>query len=364
MKKIGLFTIYIANYGAVLQTYALQRFLRDKYDDLKVEVVDFYSHTPYSIFKKASQNPIKNILKQSTRLLHYTELSSRNKRERLFISEEFILSRRYDSLEDLLDNMPQYDIYLTGSDQVFNTNSPYSPLFYQRFKINNGLKAAYAPSFGTSDFSDDYKRSILAPIKGFNFLSCREDDGAEMMSELLGHHVPRVIDPTLLLTKDQWATMMKAPVTSEDYLLVYDLNGGQKMINYAIYIAKEHGWKIWCISQHTELRYKGIDKIIFDAGPREFVGLFANAQYVVTDSFHGTSFSIIFEKLFKTYIAVPRASRRIVSLLKECGMESRIISKDSDFNSFLSDKTVSADLTSFKLLRSDSIKYIDDIVTA
>lgn len=364
MKRIGIFTIYIANYGAVLQTYALQRYLRDTYPDLDVTVVDFYSNEPYAIFKKASNNPLKNLLRQGTKLLHYFSLKRRNKRERRFIKEEFKLSERFESIGKLYDYMPDYDIYLTGSDQVFNVQSKYSDLFYQTFRTNGGIKAAYAPSFGTSDFSEEYKEKIQNQVRDFNFLSCREDDGASMLTEVVGKRIPRVLDPTLLLNKEQWSKMMICPRCKEKYLLVYDLNGGQRLIDIAIPIAKQNGWKIWCITQHTDIRYKGSDKLIFDAGPREFVGLFSQAQYVVTDSFHGTAFSIIFEKDFNTFIAIPRASRRIVSLLAECGMSGRIIKADKEGNDNMNMFTSSFDMTAFNQLKQRSLDFLNDIITA
>ncbi len=364
MKSIGIFTIYIANYGAVLQTYALQKYLRETYPDLKVSIVDFYSSQPYNIFKKASNNALKNLIKQGTRLLYFSSLKRRNSREKRFIKEEFILSKRFDSLEELLKSIPPYDIYLTGSDQVFDLNSKYCRLFYQQFSVHNALKAAYAPSFGTSSFSDDQIKQIYSFVQGFDFLSCREDDGALMLSNLLGKKVPLVLDPTLLLSKKQWLNMSVYPKSRNNYLLIYDLNGGQRMIDIAVPLAKKYNWQIWCITQHTEVQYKNVDKVIFDAGPREFVGLFSKAQYVITDSFHGTSFSIIFEKPFKTFIAIPRSSRRIISLLSMAGFCDRIIYPDhmNSYDFVGERKTLS--LGSLEEMKKKSMDYIYKIVSA
>lgn len=330
MINIGLFTIYIANYGAVLQTYALQRYIRDTYPNTIVKIIDFYSRKPYSIFVKESKNPIKNFLKQSRKLVHYAELKQRVNREKKFINEEFDLTKRYKNLDSFWEEVPDFDIYLTGSDQVFNLNSKYKKVFYQVFDKCGHIKAAYAPSFGTSTFTDSFKNTILKPISDFDYISCREDDGAEMLSEILKKQVPRVLDPTLLLTKSQWEQMMISPKSSANYVLVYDLNGGQRMIDKAYFIAQKMSCKVWCITQHTDIWYKNVDRIIYNAGPREFVGLFAKAQYVITDSFHGTVFSLLFEKKFNTYIAVEQSSRRIVSLLNSCGLQSRIINKDTN----------------------------------
>lgn len=362
MKSVGLFTIYVCNYGAVLQTFALKKYLEDKYKDVRVSVVDFYSYEHYRIMTVSSKNFIKKLMKYALILTHYPALYCRNKREKAFIFEEFNLSKRYADFDILMKNMPKYDYYLTGSDQVFNCRSKYSPLFFQQFIIKSGIKAAYAPSFGQSIFSEKEKESIKQLTKEFDFLSCRENDGAQMLSELLNKNVPCVIDPTLLLTNEQWEKMMKAPQTDEKYLLVYDLNGGRSMLNIAHKIAVEKGLKIYCITRHSDISfiYNGIDKVIYDAGPREFVGYFSKASYVVTDSFHGTAFSLIFRKNFNTFIAVPKSSQRIKSLLSVCGLQNRII---EDLNVIDSSETCNVSFyeKALTMYRQSSIDYIASI---
>ena len=362
MRKVGIFTIYICNYGAVLQAYALKKCIESMFKDIEVSIVDFYSQKNYRIFNVVAKNPIKKLLKYALILTHYPALYRRNKREKCFIKEEFNLSERYDDLEILSREMPVYDYYLTGSDQVFNTNSKYSLLFFQQFKIESGIKAAYAPSFGQSMFSDVDKMQIKRLTQCFYYLSCRENDGAAMLSEIHGKDVPCVIDPTLLLTSEQWSMMMKAPKTDEKYLLVYDLNGGVPMLNIAKKIAAEKGLKIYCITRHPDISfiYKGIDKVIYDAGPREFVGYFSNASYVITDSFHGTAFSLIFHKNFNTYIAVPKSSQRIKSLLEACGLHDRIIS--SGANAIFADNCAeSFNEQAFAEYRQSSLLYLNEI---
>ena len=334
MKHIALFTIYICNYGAVLQTYALKTFIENSFKDFKVTVIDFYSHEHYRIFTTATKNILKKIVKYGIILLHYNSLLKRNNREKRFISKEFNLSDRYLDIEALLHNMPKFDYYLTGSDQVFNENSKYLELFFQQFECNSGIKVAYAPSFGKSNFSEEERLRLKSLTKDFDYLSCRESDGADMLSQVHGKDIPCVMDPTLLLTADEWGKMMILPKSDKPYLLVYDLNGGERMLNIAKRIANDYNLKVYCITRHAEVCYiyKNIDKVIYNAGPREFVGYFANASYVVTDSFHGTAFSIIFRKSFNTYIAVEKASQRIKSLLNTCGLNSRMIDNPEVFD--------------------------------
>ena len=362
MKKVGLYTIYICNYGAVLQTYALKNCIEELYDDVNVSIVDFYSREYYRIFLTSTKNPIKKWLKYGMILIHYPAIFTRNKREKKFIAEELNLSERYPDLNLLLKKMPTYDYYLTGSDQVFNSNSKYSLLYFQQFRIKSGIRAAYAPSFGQSVFSDEEKLKIKELTRSFDFLSCREDDGAQMLSHLLGKDVPCVVDPTLLLPADKWTKMMKIPKTSERYLLVYDLNGGVPMLNIARKVAAEKRLKIYCITRHPDIGfiYKSIDKVIYDAGPREFVGYFSKASYVITDSFHGTAFSLIFRRNFNTYIAVAKSSQRIKSLLTVCGLSHRVIMDGTRIDT--SDKCFQQfNEPLFNAYRQSSIDYITNI---
>lgn len=361
MKTVGLFTIYICNYGAILQTYALKKCIESLDSNINVAVVDFYSHKHYRVFNVVTNSIVKRVLKNGLILMHYLGLRERNHREKVFIKNEFNLSERFEDVNILLKNLPKYDYYLTGSDQVFNLNSIYAPLFFQQF-VTCGIKAAYAPSFGQSVFSKAERDRIKDLTKGFDYLSCREKDGAEMLSQVHGKDVPCVIDPTLLLTADQWSSMMRVPDSNDKYLLVYDLNGGVPMLNIARKVAAEKGFKLYCITRHPDISfiYKGFDKVIFDAGPREFVGYFAKASYVITDSFHGTAFSLIFRKNFNTYIAIPRASQRILSLLTICGLTSRII---EDTNEIETSEVCASKFKqdSFEEYRKASLDYINSI---
>lgn len=364
MKTVGLFTIYICNYGAILQTYALKKCIESLDSNINVTVVDFYSHKHYRVFNVVTNSIVKQVLKNGLILMHYPGLRERNQKEKQFIRTEFNLSERFEDVNILLNNLPKYDYYLTGSDQVFNVNSIYAPLFFQQF-LTSGIKAAYAPSFGKSVFSDEEKMAIKTLTQDFDFLSCREDDGAHMLSQIHEKNIPCVVDPTLLLSSKQWREMMKEPETTEEYLLVYDLNGGAPMIQIARQIAKEKKLKIYCITRHPDICYiyKGVDKLIFNAGPREFVGYFSKAQYVITDSFHGTAFSLIFRKNFNTYIAVPRSSQRIISLLNICGLTSRII---GNTNKIETSEVCASKFKqdSFEEYRKASLDYIYSIFTS
>jgi len=324
MKRIGIFTYMQTNYGAILQAYALQHYLRSLGND--VEIIDFTTELhliDHKVFKRYPTSKIKNFIINCLTLLWFFPLRRREKRNMAFKKKNYNFSARFSTKEDILSNPPQEDVYVTGSDQVFNLNSPYYEVYYLNFPKGKSKKIAYAPSFGISNFSNELKDKILPYLQDFDALSCRETSGAAYMSMITGRNIPTVVDPVLLLSADEW-TEVATVGTKQKYILVYDLNGGYELISVAKRVKKELNLPIYCITGNYMNRYEA-DKTILDAGPSEFLGYFKNASFVVTDSFHGTSFALIFSVPFLTYIAVKETSGRISSLLEKTGLQERMI---------------------------------------
>ena len=346
--KIGIFTYFQTNYGAVLQAYALQKYLQNQ-PGTEVEIIDFT--TPehlegHKICKKQSlKNPVAAIAYYFFTLIHYRQLKRRVTRTWDFKNKYFNFSRRYSSMKDALENHPKEDIYITGSDQVFNPDGKYVPLYYLGFDKGHGKKVAYAPSFGISKFDDSMTQKIEGYVRDFDYLSCREPAGAEYLSSIVGQEVPVVVDPVLLHGADEWGKVATTPKMRGNYIFVYDLNGAESLIKIAKKIQKETKLPIVCLTRNR-LKIYPINKQIYDAGPAEFVGWIKNASYVVTDSFHGTVFSLIFIKQFFTYIALERTSSRIRNILGKVGLENRIVTKErlNMFDFFSYERYSSVDL--------------------
>ena len=351
--KIGIFTFFQTNYGAVLQAYALQKYLQNQ-PGTEVEIIDFT--TPehlegHKICKKQSlKNPVAAIAYYFFTLIHYRQLKRRVIRTWDFKNKYFKFSQRYSSMKDALENHPKEDIYITGSDQVFNPSGKYVPLYYLGFDKGNGKKVAYAPSFGISKFDDSITHRIENYVKDFDYLSCREPAGAEYLGSIVGHDVPVVVDPVLLHNADEWGKVAVNPDMKGNYIFIYDLNGAGSLIKLAKKIQKETKLPIVCLTRNR-LKVYPVNKQIYDAGPAEFVGWIKNASYVVTDSFHGTVFSLIFSKQFFTFIALEKTSSRIRSILDKVGQENRMITKDnlSDFDFSLYGKNNNTDLRKLSL---------------
>ena len=338
--KIGIFTFFQTNYGAVLQAYALQKYLQEQ-PNTEVEIVDFTTPNhllAHKVFKKQNtKNPVKLFAYYIFTLIHYRQLKRRIKRTWEFKKKYFHFTRRYISIEDVLNNYPKEDIYITGSDQVFHPEASYVPVYYLNFDKNGGKKVAYAPSFGISTFDDGITRKIGDYVKDFDCLSCRESAGAEYLSSISGKVVPVVVDPVLLHDTEEWNKVAVVPKYKKNYIFIYDLNGGENLIKIAKNIQKHTKLPIICLTNKRTKIYP-VNKQLYDAGPAEFIGWIKDASYIVTDSFHGTLFSLIYGKQFFTFIALEKTSSRIKNILGKAGYEERIILKENiskfDFDSY------------------------------
>lgn len=332
MKKIGILTFHTAdNYGAVLQAYALQQFI-SKHLEQDVEIINFSTpllENEYQIIHLSSRNPIKDAVLKFINLLFYPSLKRKKNRFHDFRKDMLTLSqRKYVSPDDLKNNIYPYDVYITGSDQVFNPNINYSDIYYLNFNKEGGKKIAYAPSFGVSVFTDEITQRIKPYLLDFDALSCRENAGAEYLSQILCSEIPCVADPVYLLSKEDWLKLVSKPKEKNRFIFVYDLNGGKNLIEIAKKVGKECNLPIICCTGHITQIYKGV-KCKYDLGPKELLGYIANAEYVVTDSFHGTSLSLVLGVKVISYIATKHTSSRIISIMEKLNITDQLMYNSS-----------------------------------
>lgn len=330
--KIGLLTLhYPLNYGALLQTYALFSHIQNK--NIDIEIINYTPHKNSLINNYYPKiNSIKTLLNAILKTLFINDYIHKKNKFNSFSKNHLKLTRRYSIISDILLN---YDIVLTGSDQVFNLNFKNRLVYFQPFrKNNNQKKIAYAPSFGVSDFNLKFCKEIQPHIDDFDFLSCREIDGVSFLESMCSKKIYHVLDPVFLLKKTCWEKISSKAFSKDKYIFIYDLNGKKKLIDFANKIKSDQ--KIYILSNDPlasiKREYKHVDKFIRSAGIDEFISLISYADAVITDSFHGTAMSIIFQTPFYTYISLDKAASRITSLLKEFSMENRIInSANNDY---------------------------------
>jgi len=347
MKKIGILTYMLSNYGAVLQAFALQYYLKqnDKSDVYNIDFRTADHDQADKIFRMGIPLNPSELLTFLFTCLRYRDLLKRKKRTWNFKHTYFSFTKRYNTENELLDSPPQMDIFVTGSDQVFNPRGHNQKVYFLDFPKMGAKKIAYAASFGSvKTITPDWELKTAPAILDFDALSARELEGADYLSKITNHTVPCLVDPVFLLEKEQWEKIAIDPTIKEKYILVYDLNGGENLLTLANKVQQSTGYTIICITDKVTKLYKS-SKQVYSAGPAEFVGLFKNAEYVVTDSFHGLVFSIIFNIKFFAYVATKETSSRIYNLLSLINQAHRLIDSQESLTTSLINDTNQFDNT-------------------
>lgn len=299
--KVAIITMHAArNYGAVLQTYALQHyFYKMGYESeiinyiLPNQTTNGYILNVNSKFKKNPLFKIAYLVKTIRPKYITTKLFRDFQKRKLKLSEPVKLD------SGKLINVPQAEIYCSGSDQIWNprANGGLNPAYFLAGVI--GKKISYASSIGVYDLSVDEGSKIKAYLKDYSYISVRELSSIPILKNL-GLQAKCVLDPTLLLDRNEWKDFSKENVKSRPYVLVYYFGNAKSIMNIASEIAHKRGLKIRRISVGFE-RYANDDFIDQFVTPEKFISLFLNASYVITNSFHGTVLSINFGKQFLSY---------------------------------------------------------------
>jgi len=340
--------------------------LKREFDAAEVEIINYAPLSTvrsYRIYSFKSNTIIKQFLLYGLTSYYYLALKKKKNRFHSFVKKSLNLSKEsYLTEQEFLKNTPKYDIYITGSDQVFNPNNPYSKrIYFLDFPKQNSKKIAYAPSFGITHFSEEQKKQIASFISSFDALSCRENEGANFLTSITGNKVPIVLDPVFLLSEKEWNKVIVSPKNKDKYIFIYDLNGGEALVKIANKIKEKTGYRIICCTSKITAFYH-IDKQLYNLGPLELLGYIKNAEYVVTDSFHGTAFSVVFNKRFFSYIAILRTSSRIISLLKNLGIDNRVVVKESLSGFQFDDKLFISNqyIDKIEKLKRESILYLSE----
>lgn len=332
--KIGIVTIHQGlSYGSVGQAYALYTFLRRRLNQ-QPELINFLPWKEFFGFY-----PWLKItsLKEFIRFIAYVYQLPRKLNKTLkftqFKNRHLSYSARYTEYSEVVSKSNVYDVLLSGSDQVLRASKPDKMyrFHYLDFSPSNTRRLMYAGSFGRVYIPEDRKQEVRDLLQKFNALSCREDEASDLVQQVAGFRPEVVLDPVHLLSPGDWRIIAK-PVKriKGEYILVYMLLRHEKVMDIAKRIKELTNLKIVLLDASVQSKYKA-DTIVTDAGMEEFVWLFDNARYVVTNSFHGTSFSVIFGKPFFSYnIPEPGFIVRSQSFLARIGCQDRIISDASE----------------------------------
>lgn len=330
MGKVGIISFHRAvNYGAVLQVYALNESIkRIGYEPITIDYRNQFIQYAYDL------NPLhssdwKGFL---IRILTY---NSRKKKAQKF--EEF--REKYIALDKITNlyykDMNYYDKFITGSDQVWNfAQTHFDKAFFLDFVSDSKKKNSYGASFGFEHIPNQYLDDYKELLADFNCISVREEQGANIISNLLNRNAEVVLDPTMLLSKKDWTNISQDYTGKKDYILIYPMATSRSLLDFAINLSKKTNCEIICVSNALGKRIKVT--YATEVGPQEFLGLFKNAKYIVTNSFHGTAFAINFNKHFFTEMLPPPAqvNSRLENILDTFDLRGRQIINGKNSNIF------------------------------
>lgn len=335
--RIRLLTFHTPkNYGAVLQAYSLYIYIKRINEDTLI--IDYNTEAlraNYNFFKKP--NGIKGLIKLFIQYPYYGAYKLRCKKFDDFVATHLGLTERYESTQALYERPPVADIVFTGSDQVFNPTRIESErkVFYLDFVPNKTKRASYAASFGVSDIPPDKAHEIKAYLEKFNYISVRESKGVELVGSLTTKKSIEVLDPVFLNTKEFWISIAKPyKIKYQKYILYYRLMGGKASDFAARELSKQLNLPLVVMTQGI-LRIHA-NEVLRDIGPEEFLYLMNNAEYIVTDSFHGVAFSIVMNKQFSALpVSIGRMERQN-TLLQHFNLMDRIYTnKTYKINNFI-----------------------------
>lgn len=339
--KVGILTRHhIYHHGAILQAYALQEILANS--SYQVEIIDYRSVSHERTNKIIAVQPISLI--KNVSLFYYItrqvtlvgwsflNIDRRIHKKRIydaFISQFMRYSPTIYRSSEELNEATLYDAYIVGSDQIWKVNNEEGGIehpFFLPFVPKDKVRIAYAASFGKDVLPEKYEAELQELLTNFDTISIREKSSIPFIQKFTELPVVNVLDPALLMERKDWDEIVSNPIVPEKYLFVYSVTWNRNLAKFAKRVADATGLKMVCIGpDYTKL---GLRDAV--CGPDTFIGYIKNAAFVVTDSFHGTVFSIQYEKPFYSY--PPKGEEiRISDILSLLGISDRLIASADDF---------------------------------
>lgn len=342
--KIGIITIHKSpNYGACLQSYALWKYIEQQ--GCECEIIDlcrpyqkeyvpskkFHLMRQHNTFIDKCKYLVKKILhtKEKEKYLYF---SAPAKRKFDDFNSLMNYSKKYLGIDSLYANPPLYDLYISGSDQLWNPTQPYClEPYFLTFVPNNLKKISYATSIGITTLTKKEKQKFKKWLSSYDVISVREQQGKLLLESFLDNKdIQQVPDPTFLLDVEDWKKLAINPHEHRKYILLFTLQWAPLLVEYCKKLRDESNLELIVLTQIQPKDVSGEYIPITDAGPKEFIGYIANAELVITDSFHCTVFSIITGvKNFYSYISpLNNRGSRITDLLDVFALNDHLLPTD------------------------------------
>lgn len=336
MAKIKTITCHeVYNYGASLQEYALLKFLVNLgHEASAIHYKPSYLSGQFSL--RSVSNPKFNrpfirelylLLKLPSRILALRRKWQFDDFHKKYVPTD---SRLYKSNDELMADMPEADIFICGSDQIWNSyfQNGRDPAFYLNFVPENKGKFSYAASFAIDELEESYRDLVRNNLIRFDAISVRETSGVEILRKLGVNNAVQVLDPVFLLDIEDWHCFIEP--FDEKYIFVYDFDNNSVIKELALGLKKVHGWKIYTVNRAIDYA----DNNFWFRGPELFLSLVAHSEFNITNSFHSIAFSLLFQKQFVAINRFEEINTRMRDLLSLLGLEYLLISSVEDFELF------------------------------
>ncbi len=333
--KVGILTFHNAiNYGAVLQAYALQQTVSAL--GAECEIIDYRCPAVEKQYRRKKMSECASWKVYVNDILSLHRLDKKKEAFRNFRCKNLMLSDRAEAVSE--DFSKRYDAVIVGSDQVFNPKNTDGDSAYLLDFNGNTKKTAYAASIGNNAFlnlwQEKYGIDYKMLLGKFAAMSFREKEAADFVTQLLGQTYRTVLDPVLLAGNPLWNRFV-CPAPEEEYVFVYNLGNIPLLADFVRNLHRKTGLKVCVVNKDLKgdmmlHRYHNVSSL----SPEDFVRMLSGAKYVVTDSFHGTAFSVLFHKNFYSVVnpGKENTNSRIRCLLEELNLENRIVSPGGDLN--------------------------------
>lgn len=366
--KTATLTYHSANNnGAFLQAYALQKALTN-YLHIQNAIIDFESDElvkHYSIIRKkiSKSDMVYNFIS----LMHYSALKRRKHRFESLRKKHLCVTKHCTSIDDVTEIANQFNVVIVGSDQMWNPSIKDFSCAYFLPGVN-AKKYTYSVSLGSR--ADSVSQALLNENVGrFDGISVREKSAKESLAKLTNAKINISLDPTLLLKKEDYNVLMQPKrLINREYIFFYSINYQPEVLNMVLQISHKLNLPVYVAGtgpHSIAAELKGLN-VIWDAGPEEFLNLLNNSKLVVTNSFHGTVFSILLEKkfycLFTERNGVKAKDERIDDLLALCGLADRIVTP-SNLNEIDIQRKIKYTIVEQELncARTESFNYLREI---
>ena len=326
--KLGILTFpNTTSYGAVLQMYALYRAAERLGGEPEIiNYLNSYMKNQRHTAAMQCGGMKRRVKLVAKNLMHARQLRGFRRFEKTLCKYP---PRAIDQPEALKALADRYGGVICGSDQVWNPDiTGNDSRYFLDFCGPNTRRIAYAPSFGIQEFSSEFKEQIRPQLRQFDALSARENPGKIVTEELTGRTVPLVLDPTFLLQQQDWEALEESHSAGKGgYILYYTVRRSDTLLKFCMEKARETGLKVVYIGGNAVKQLKNRDKGLcyaYDLSPGEFLYLVHHAKCVVTNSFHGTAFSIHYKKDFFLELS-SLTNSRLEQIVETTGLQDRVV---------------------------------------